>query len=67
MSGEIERGKCSICGKDTQLLRSYFHYDIKCECHSPKHYEIVWHCKECSLKVKPPTFIKVTLKQDPIY
>ena len=24
MSGEIEYGKCEICGKETQLERTYF-------------------------------------------
>ena len=37
MSGDIEIGTCEVCGKQgVQLLREYFHYGIKCECHSPR-------------------------------
>lgn len=46
--GSIEIGKCSICSKTgIQLIRKYYHYGIKCECHSPDHFEIVFHCKDC--------------------
>jgi hypothetical protein len=47
MSGSIEFGKCDICGKDSPLQRTYFKYDIKCECHSPNHFELICHCNEC--------------------
>ena len=47
MSCGIEFGKCDICGKEDNLERTYFEYDIKCECHSPKHFELVSHCKDC--------------------
>lgn len=41
-------GKCEVCGKeDVTLIRKFFHYDIKCECHSPSHFEIVDHCEDC--------------------
>lgn len=29
MNCEIEFGKCDICGKDDNLGRTYFEYDIK--------------------------------------
>ena len=45
--GDCEFGRCEICGKDSYLERTYFHYDIECECHSPKHFELVRHCKDC--------------------
>ena len=45
--GEMEFGKCQICGEDKPLTRTYYHYDIKCECHSPNHFEFVIHCKDC--------------------
>jgi hypothetical protein len=45
--GECEFGKCPICGKETFLIRKYYHYRIPCECHSPDHFEIAWHCKDC--------------------
>lgn len=66
MCGEIEVGKCDICGKEGQLYRRYYHYDIQCECHSPKHFELIRHCKQCADDVKPPKEIKVTLKATPI-
>ena len=47
MNRGIEFGKCDICGKKGGLERTYFEYDINCECHSPKHFELVVHCKDC--------------------
>lgn len=47
MNCGIEFGKCDICGKECGLERTYFEYDINCECHSPKHFELVRHCKDC--------------------
>jgi len=47
MSGCVEYGICDVCGKETTLSRKYFRYDVNCECHSPNHFEIVWHCNEC--------------------
>ena len=47
MSGSAEYGKCEICGVDTFIERTYFRYNIKCECHSPYHFELVRHCSNC--------------------
>ena len=47
MSGEIEFGKCEVCGEETSLVRTYFRYDVKCECHSQYHSEMVRHCAGC--------------------
>ena len=51
--GEIEFGTCDICGKETELERTYFYYPIHCECCGSKdkdgqkqHFELVHHCKE---------------------
>lgn len=44
---EIEFGKCDYCGKKAPLRRKYFYYDIKCDCHSPRHFELRYHCKDC--------------------
>jgi len=60
MSGEIEFDICEICGKETSIERTYFRYDIKCECHSPYHFEFVRRCKDCV--AKEPTETKITLK-----
>lgn len=58
--GDCEYGKCEICKKESNLIRTYFKYDIKCECHSPCHFEIVKHCKEC--KPVEPLETKMTIK-----
>lgn len=42
-----EYGTCEVCGKDGVLVRTYYHHDFKCECHSPQHFEIVSHCADC--------------------
>jgi hypothetical protein len=47
MSGEVEWGTCSLCKKEGPINRTYYHYSIKCECHSPQHFEIVYHCNDC--------------------
>jgi len=53
-------GQCGICKTYTQLNRTYFHYDIKCECHSPYHFDLVEHCKNCI--PKQPNETKINLK-----
>jgi len=51
--GDIEFGKCDICGKEAPLSRTYFIYDIHCECCGCKedgrdmHSELVRHCENC--------------------
>lgn len=47
MAGESEFGKCDICKQNKPLERTYYHYDIKCDCHSPQHFELVSHCLQC--------------------
>lgn len=52
---EQERGTCEICRKENTLLeRTYFHYDIRCECHSPTHSDLVRHCTNC-IPMEPET------------
>lgn len=49
MLGQVEYGTCDICKtKDVHVSRKYYRYNIKCECHSPHHFEIVWHCSNCT-------------------
>jgi hypothetical protein len=45
-------GTCDVCGKtDMKLMRTYFRFEeVKCECHSPYHFELVDHCKTCEPK-----------------
>ncbi len=57
MSGDVEVGKCDVCGKKTQLNRKIYRYDIKCDCHSPHHFEIVRHCNDCIPKEPKTTKI----------
>lgn len=49
-----------MCGKEVQLQRTYWHYAIKCECHSPSHFEMKCHCADC-IPVEPIT-TKITIK-----
>lgn len=62
MSGSVEYGSCDVCKKETFLQRTYFRYDIKCECHSPNHFELIIHCKDCI--PKEPTTTKITLRTE---
>lgn len=66
MCGEIEVGRCEICGKENvQLERKYYRYpNVQCECHSQCHFEIVRHCKDC--KPVEPKEIKVILSAEKI-
>ncbi len=57
MSGDIESGTCELCNKESVVLnRTYYHYDIKCKCHSPNHFILVRHCDTCVPK-EPETLI----------
>ena len=58
--GDVEFGFCQCCGNDGILQRTYFNYNIKCECHSPYHFEIVRHCKHCI--PKEPETTKISFK-----
>lgn len=60
MSETCEFGKCEICGENKILNRTYYRYDIKCEYHSPQHFEIVHHCNKCV--PKEPIETKITMK-----
>lgn len=57
-----ESGRCQVCGKKGIVQRTYFYYEIKCECHSPEHFEIRWHCKDCTPKepISTEIYIKPT-------
>lgn len=60
--GEIEIGTCDVCGaKGVKVNREYYHYpNIKCECHSPCHFEICYYCDNC--KPVEPKETKITIK-----
>jgi hypothetical protein len=59
MSGSIEYGNCACCGKEAQLYRTYYHYDVVCNCCVGDHFCYIAHCKDC--EPKTPTKIKVTI------
>ncbi len=62
MAGEIEWGKCDYCGYEGHINRKYFRYEIKCECHSPNHFELVYHCNDC--EPKEPSTTRIFLSTD---
>jgi hypothetical protein len=62
MSGEMEWGTCPQCKKEGPINRTYYRYVIKCECHSPNHFEIVYHCNDC--EPIEPTTTKVEMKTE---
>ena len=57
---EVEYGPCDICKHVKELSRKYYHYDIKCECHSPKHFELIRYCSDCTPKQPIKTTINIT-------
>ena len=60
MQGDSEYGFCGTCLKEGDITTTYFHYNIKCDCHSPNHFEIVWHCPTC--EPQEPQTTQITLK-----
>lgn len=58
--GCVEHGICEVCGNEDFLTRTYFRYPIKCECHSPQHFELIRHCKNCT--PKEPEITKIQLR-----
>ena len=62
MVGEQEHGKCDVCGVIGPLTRTYFRYDVKCECHNNSHFELIRHHKDCT--PKEPEYTKVSFKTE---
>jgi len=61
--GEMEGGTGEYCGNEGGLGRTYFHYEIDCECCNGKeHFEIVWHCGKC--EAKDPGIRKIQLSKE---
>ena len=63
MSNMTERDTCDICKTYTYVKRQYYIYDEICDCCSPKHFEVVRHCAECTPKPPKHTSITYTLEQ----
>lgn len=56
---------CEVCGKKVvNVCRTTFYYNIKCECHSPQHFETVYHCKTCIARVPGQTKITFRTNRD---
>ena len=56
----MESGKCVYCGEHKILRRTYYRYNVVCDCCSgTSHFEYARHCKDC--KPIPFSTIKVTL------
>ena len=62
MGGDVEWGTCEYCEKEGPLDRTYFRYDINCECCNNNHFEIVWHCYTC--EPKDPGIRKIKLSNE---
>lgn len=61
--GDAEQGTCSVCKKESNgISRKYFRYEVKCECCSPTHFEIVYHCTNCV--PKEPILTNITIKTE---
>ena len=58
--GEMEIGRCEICGEESvPLNRIYYRFpNIKCACHSPCHFILIRYCDKCT--PHPPRETKVT-------
>lgn len=55
--------KCDMCGEYTNVARTYYTYDIHCDCCSDwGHIERVCYCENCV--PSPPT--KITVKMRPL-
>ena len=63
MSGCIEHGCCEYCGEIGPINRKYYTYGIQCQCHSPEHFELVYHCDKCEPKDPGIKKIELTKKQ----
>ena len=61
---DLEYGVCGVCGKqNVRVHRKYYNYpDIKCECHSPHHFDLVLHCDDC--EPKQPTYTRIQVRTD---
>lgn len=58
-----EYGKCEYCGKEASLGRTYWYYPVKCDCHTPTHFELVRHCNDCT-PVEPKQTMICTHHED---
>ena len=61
--GACEVGRCQVCGRENvPLQRTYYNYDIPCECCGPAHFVMVRHCSNCT--PQEPMYSKVEFKTE---
>lgn len=58
-NSKMEYGACDYCGFTGPVSRKYYKYDIGCDCHSPKHFEIVYYCRNCKPQEPVSTIIEL--------
>jgi hypothetical protein len=58
--GDAIMGICPYCNQEKHLMRTYFYYDLDCECHIGPHYIAADHCSECI--PKEPSLTKIIVK-----
>jgi hypothetical protein len=60
---DFELGVCDICKTEANVSRTYYYYDIKCDCCNTKddpHFEVVRTCIDCD--PKPPLSLRVIME-----
>ena len=63
-NGEVLSGTCGRCGKKGTLIRRKRDFPgIKCECHSPNHFDLKLLCEDCN-KLDNITIFGVRTKID---
>lgn len=64
MSGACEQGICTICGNTAIVDRTYYYYNVRCDCCvGNQHFEIVYTCNQC--KPEKPRKIKALVTNVP--
>ena len=59
-------GSCDICGKENvNLSKKIYHYPIKCQCHTPLHFEVVYHCEDC--QPVEPELTNISIRTDELH
>lgn len=67
--GDIEYGRCDVCGTDGNVTRTYFFFPIACECCGPTHFVMKRHCLGCTPSMPLTLDVRISAKRalDPIH
>lgn len=62
--GDIEVGKCEVCGKEeVQLHRTYINFPfVECKCHNT-HSILIRHCANCTATIPEETKLEIGVDQ----